>query len=472
LTQKVRVRFAPAPTGVLHLGGARTALFNWLYAKHNNGVFVLRIEDTDRSRSTDDYIEAILNGMKWLGLDFDDGPYRQTERFEIYRKYINRLMTENKAYYCYCSSEELDKKRKEAMSEGRPIKYDGKCRDLKKPVAGINPVVRFRMPLEGQTIVNDLIKGEVVFDNAQLDDLIILRSDNTPTYNLTVVVDDVDMGITHVIRGDDHLNNTPKQQQLYLAFGYDVPKFAHLPMIHGADKTKLSKRHGATSIMEYYEMGYLPEALINYLARLGWSYGDQEIFSKRELIDYFSFDNVGKAAAVFNPEKLLWLNAQYIMETKAETLVELVLPFLKKEGVVANDLIPDKVWLAKAIVTLKERSRTLLEMVKSLRYYIAGDIEYQEEAREKFLNREILDLLIEFKNELVSLSDFSEQAIENLFRTIAERHNIKLGKLAQPVRVALTGGTQSPGIFDVINIVGKEKTIRRLDKAIEAIKVS
>ncbi|HDK17461.1 MAG TPA: glutamate--tRNA ligase, partial [Nitrospirae bacterium] len=334
MTEKIRVRFAPSPTGFLHIGGARTALFNWLYAKHNNGTFVLRIEDTDRTRSTDEYIDAILEGMKWLGLDWDEGPFRQTGRFDIYRSYADKLITEGKAYYCYCSPEELDARRKEAMSKGQALKYNGKCRNLKEPVSGITPVVRFRMPQEGQTIVDDLIKGSVSFENKQLDDLIILRSDGSPTYNLTVVVDDVDMEITHVIRGDDHLNNTPKQIQLYKSFGYPMPKFAHLPMILGSDKARLSKRHGATSVMAYYEMGYLPDALVNYLVRLGWSYGDREVFTREELIKYFSFENVGKAAAVFNPEKLLWLNSQYIMNSSSEKLAGLVMPFLIKEGVI------------------------------------------------------------------------------------------------------------------------------------------
>jgi glutamyl-tRNA synthetase len=288
LTGKIRVRFAPSPTGFLHIGGARTALFNWLYARHNDGVFILRIEDTDKERSTDKYIQAILDGMKWLGLDWDEGPFRQTDRFDIYKRYIDKLLKEGKAYYCYCSPEELEAARKEAMKEGRALKYSGKCRNADKAVKEGTPVVRFKMPQQGQTTVNDMIKGVVKFPNEQLDDLIIQRSDGTPTYNLVVVADDVDMGITHVIRGDDHLNNTPRQFQIYDALGYEVPKFAHLPMILGPDKARLSKRHGATSVMAYYDMGYLPDALVNYLVRLGWSYGDQEVFSRDELIEKFS----------------------------------------------------------------------------------------------------------------------------------------------------------------------------------------
>lgn len=469
MTEKIRVRFAPSPTGFLHIGGARTALFNWLYARRSNGVFVLRIEDTDRTRSTDEYIGAIIEGMKWLGLDWDEGPFRQTDRFDVYRTYVDRLLKEGKAYYCYCSPEELEAGRKEAMAQGRALKYNGRCRNMNEPVPGREPVVRFRMPQEGITVVDDLIKGKVTFENEQLDDLIILRSDRTPTYNLTVVVDDVDMEITHVIRGDDHLNNTPRQIQLYNAFGYDIPKFAHLPMILGADKARLSKRHGATSVTAYYEMGYLPGALVNYLARLGWSYGDQEIFTQKELTEYFSFENVGKAAAVFNPEKLLWLNSQYIINSSSERLAELVMPFLEKEDIIEAGHTPDMAWMSKAIDTLKERSKTLIELAGSMRYYIAEEIEFDEKARNKFLNADSRGLLIELQQGLASMAEFTESGIEQLFRSIVEKHGIKLGKLAQPVRVALTGGTQSPGIFEVIDVLGKEKTLRRLAKAIEII---
>ena len=469
VSENIRVRFAPSPTGYLHIGGARTALFNWLFARHNKGTFVLRIEDTDRERSTDEYIEAIIEGMKWLGLDWDEGPVRQTDRFDVYKKYVDKLLEEGKAYYCYCSPEELEANRKEAMKQGRSLKYSGKCRGLQEPVPGIDPVVRFRMPQQGSTYVDDMVKGHVVFENEQLDDLIIQRSDGTPTYNLTVVVDDVDMAITHVFRGDDHLNNTPRQVQLYEALGYETPKFAHLPMILGSDKARLSKRHGATSVMAYYEMGYLPQALVNYLVRLGWSYGDQEIFSMEELVQYFSFENVGKAAAVFNPEKLLWLNQQYIIQSPNETLAEQVIPFLEKEQVIQAGQQQDMKWLAKAVGTLRERSKTLVEMAQSLRYYIDEDIEYEEKAKNKFLKEESRELLVELKEGLESMSEFTEQDIENLFRSIAERKEVKLGKLAQPARVALTGGTQSPGIFEVLDVMGREKTIRRLERAIDSI---
>jgi glutamyl-tRNA synthetase len=469
LTEEIRVRFAPSPTGFLHIGGARTALFNWLYARNTKGKFILRIEDTDRTRSTDEYIDAIIEGMKWLGLDWDEGPFRQTDRFDVYRNYADKLLKEGKAYYCYCSAEELEVRRKKAMIEGKPLKYDGRCRDLKEPVPGIAPSVRFRMPQQGRTVVDDLMRGKVVFENEQLDDLIILRSDGTPTYNLTVVVDDVDMRITHVIRGDDHLNNTPKQIQLYQAFGYAVPKFAHLPMILGADKTRLSKRHGATSVMAYYEMGYLPEALVNYLVRLGWSYGDQEVFTRDELIKHYSFEHVGKAAAVFNPEKLLWMNSQYMMSSSPEKLAELVMPFLLKEQIIREGQVLDTAWLAKAVHTLQERAKTLDELAASLRYYISEEIVYNDKAKEKFLNEKSRELLKELKDGISSIAEFSKPEIENLFKSLVEKHGIKLGALAQPVRVAVTGGTESPGIYEVLEVLGKEKVLARLEKAISLI---
>jgi len=465
----VRVRFAPSPTGHLHIGGARAALFNWLFARHNKGAFILRIEDTDRTRSTEEYINSIIEGMKWLNLDWDEGPYKQTDRFDIYRSYADKLLKEGKAYYCYCSPEELGQRRKEALAQGKQPKYDGRCRNLKAPVSGVTPAVRFRMPQEGETVVNDLIRGKIVFENAHLDDLIIMRSDGTPTYNFTVVVDDVDMNITHVIRGDDHLNNTPKQIHVYDALGYKVPLFAHLPMILGPDKTRLSKRHGATSVMAYKETGYLPEALVNYLVRLGWSYGDQEVFSRDELIKYFSFENVGKSSAVFNPEKFLWLNSHYIINSPAEKLAELVIPFLLKEKIVNEGQALDKGWLSKAVNTQKERSKTLIELAHSLRYYISEDVEYNEKAKVKFLNEKTLPYLIELKDRLASIPDFSASEIEKVFISIIEKHGIKLGNIAQPVRVAMTGKTESPGIFEVLEIIGKEKTMKRLEKAIKTI---
>ena len=474
--EKIRVRFAPSPTGHLHIGGARTALFNYLFARHQGGTFVLRIEDTDRTRSTEEYIETIIEGMKWLGLHWDEGPYRQTDRFDVYKGLVEKLLRQGNAYHCYCTPEELDERRKKALAEGRPPRYDGRCRNLSTPPAGIMPAVRFKMPQEGRTVVNDLIRGAVEFENNQLDDLIIMRSDGTPTYNFVVVADDVEMKITHVIRGDDHLNNTPKQLHIYKSLGYEIPKFAHLPMILGADKTRLSKRHGATSVLAYKDMGYLPEALINYLVRLGWSYGDQEVFNQEELIKYFSLESIGKAAAVFNPEKLLWLNSEYIKAAPPDRLRELVMPFLLSEGTegLANPTVKpgeelDKEWLEKAILTLTERCRTLVELAKALKYYIAEYVEIDEKARAKFLTQGALPYLKELVEELTAASDWRAAEIEKVFISLTERHNIKLGNVAQPVRVAITGNTVSPGIFEVLEIVGRDKTLKRLKKAMDMI---
>lgn len=466
--QKARVRFAPSPTGYLHIGGARTALFNWLFARHCQGVFILRIEDTDKSRSTDEYIDAITEGLKWLHLDWDEGPYRQTDRFHIYKNYAERLLKEEKAYYCYCLPEELEQRRQEALLCGRQPRYDGRCRNLQESIASHKKpaAVRFKMPEEGQTVIYDIIKGEVVFENNQLEDLVIMRSDNSPTYNFVVVVDDIDMKITHVIRGDDHLNNTPKQVHIYRAFGWDPPAFAHLPMILGSDKTRLSKRHGAASVTVYREMGYLPDALINYLVRLGWSYKDQEVFTRDELIKYFSLKNIGKSAAVFNPEKLLWLNSHYINKSDSSSLAEMIMPFMIRKGIVTEKQILNIKWLSRAIESLKERSRTLTELANSLRYYVFDYVEIDPKAQGKFLKPENIKYLSELKDTLPGLTEFTATEIEKVFMSIVEKYDIKLGSLAQPVRVAITGTTVSPGIFEVMEIVGKEKVLKRLEKVV------
>ncbi|MBF0403735.1 MAG: glutamate--tRNA ligase [Nitrospirae bacterium] len=463
VSEDIRVRFAPSPTGYLHIGGARTALFNYLFARHHNGKFILRIEDTDRSRSTDEYIEAIIDGMKWLNLDHDEGPFRQTDRTELYRQYVTRLLKEDRAYYCYCSAEELESKRKLAAAAGKPPRYDGTCRDLKNPIAEIKPTVRFKMPLYGSTLVDDLIKGKIVYENTVFDDFIIMRSDDTPTYNFVVVVDDIEMGITHIIRGDDHLNNTPKQIHIYEAFGKTPPKFAHLPMILGSDKARLSKRHGATSVQAYREMGYLPEALLNYLVRLGWSHADQEIFSKAELIEKFSLEHVGSSAAVFNPEKLLWMNSEYIKAKPPDELIPLLT--LDTTGL-------DKAWLARAIATLQERSRTIIELANSLQYYIEETVVIDEKAGKKFLTSETKPYIMALIERLSAISDsgFTAKEIESVFTGLMTEYNIQLGKIAQPTRVALTGNTVSPGIFEVIELVGKERTIKRLQKALVSVR--
>jgi glutamyl-tRNA synthetase len=466
VSDSIRVRFAPSPTGHLHIGGARTALFNWLFARHNNGTFILRIEDTDTSRSTDEYIEAIIEGMTWLGLDWDEGPFRQTDRFDIYRSYVDRLLAEGKAYRCYCTPGELEQRRETALAEGRTPQYDGRCRNLVEGPAGKPFAVRFMMPQEGVTVVDDMIKGRIEFDNSLLEDMVILRSDGTPTYNFVVVVDDIDMKITHVIRGDDHVNNTPKQLHIYRAFGWEPPGFGHLPMILGSDKSRLSKRHGATSVMAYKDMGYLPQALVNYLVRLGWSHGDQEVFTRKELINFFSFENVGSSAAVFNPEKLIWLNSQYMMAAKPEKLAELVIPFLEKAGLVPEGQAPDIQWLSKAVVTLQERARTLVELANSMTYYFADEIVMDQKAKDKFMKPDNLKLLAELREALAGLAAFSVPEIEKAFAAVCEKNSIKLGNLAQPARVAITGGTASPGIYEVFEIVGKDRVLKRLDKAI------
>jgi glutamyl-tRNA synthetase len=469
-TGNIKVRFAPSPTGHLHIGGARTALFNWLFARGSGGKFVLRVEDTDRSRSTDEYIESIIDGMRWLGLDWDEGPYRQTDRFDIYKNYMDKLLAEGKAYRCYCAPEELEERRKAALAKGESPKYDGRCRDIKEPPEGKPFSVRFRMPQVGSIVVEDMIKGNITFENSQLDDLIIMRSDGTPTYNFVVVVDDVDMDITHVIRGDDHLNNTPKQIHICRALGHETSRFGHLPMILGSDKTRLSKRHGATSVIAYRDEGYLPNALVNYLVRLGWSYGDQEVFTRDELLRLFSFENVGKSAAVFNPEKLLWLNAGYIKTTPPEELADMVMPFLVKQGIVKEGSEPDRAYLTKAVSTLVERARTLVELAEKLRFYLVDDekIIYDPKAQQKFLNEKTLPYLEDLLA-LEALSEFTSEKLEENFKLIMDKHEVKLGKVAQPARVALTGGTESPGIFEVIAVLGKERTLKRLKRAIETI---
>ncbi|MEK7803211.1 MAG: glutamate--tRNA ligase, partial [Deltaproteobacteria bacterium] len=391
------------------------------------------------------------------------GPYYQSKRFDLYKEHAYKFLEAGKAYKCFCTPEELEQRRKEAIEQGRPPRYDGRCKSGKaeknKPFA-----IRFKVP-PGRTLVNDIIKGQVAFENNEIEDLIILRSDGTPTYNLCVVVDDATMEITHVIRGDDHLNNTPKQILMYEAFGYHVPVFAHLPMILGSDKTRLSKRHGATSVMAYKEMGYLPHALVNYLARLGWSHGDQEIFSLEELTEKFSLKNVGKSSGVFNPEKLLWLNAHYIKESRPEYIAKLLIPFLETKGL----KIEGEERLKMAVKTLQERSKTLLEMADSAGFYFKKEILYEEKAAQKFLTRDMLEIFKELVYRMDGLANFAHNAIEAVFDDVVSKKTVKLGKIAQPVRVALTGGTVSPGIFEVIETLGKDETITRLNKAIAFI---
>jgi len=459
--EQIITRFAPSPTGYLHIGGARTALFNWLFARHHGGKFILRIEDTDRERSTEESVRAILDAMEWLGMDWDEGPYYQTERLDVYREYLQRLIDKGLAYYCDCSPEDVERRRQEALKAGRKPKYDGRCRD-KGLGPGPGRVVRFRCPQAGTTVLNDLIKGSIEFDNAELDDLVLQRSDGFPTYNFAVVVDDVSMSVNYVIRGDDHVNNTPRQILIYQALGAPLPRFAHVPMILGQDRTRLSKRHGATSVMAYKEQGYLPEALVNYLVRLGWSYGDQEIFSREELIEKFDLDRVGASASVFDQEKLLWLNAHYIKEKPAGEIVRLLKPFLAERG------YPDHGddYLERAVATLQPRCRTLREMADAAAFYLVEDVEYDPKAAEKFLTPELAGPLKRLIETLKGLERFEEAELEKAFRRMAEDLGVKLGKIAQPVRVALTGVTASPGLFEIIDILGRETVLRRLEKAL------
>jgi len=457
---QVRTRFAPSPTGLLHLGGARTALFNWLLARGQGGVFILRIEDTDLERSTDESTRAILEAMAWLGMEPDEGPYFQSQRTERHLEYIHKLLDSGRAYWCHCQPEELEARREEAMRQGRKPKYDGRCRDL-----GLGPapgaVVRFRGPLTGTTGWNDLIKGPLVYDHEELDDLVLLKSDGMPTYNLAVVADDIDMGITHVIRGDGHVNNTPRQILLYRALEAPLPAFGHLPIVLGQDKSPLSKRHGATSVMAYKDLGYLPEALVNYLARLGWSHGDEEIFSPEELIQKFDLAHVGKSAGVFDMDKLTWLNAHYIKEAAPKRLAELLVPFLAALDLTA----PDLDYLAEAVVALQPRSKTLAELAEKVAFYLVEDVTLDPKAAKKFLKADVAPVLKDLAEKLGSMETFTEPGLETMFNELAETHGLKLGKIAQPVRVALTGTSVSPGLFEVMSVLGKDRVLDRLRKA-------
>jgi glutamyl-tRNA synthetase len=462
---QVVTRFPPSPSGYLHIGGARTALFNWLYARRMKGRFILRIEDTDVERSTQESIDAILEALEWLGIDWDEGPYFQSGRFDIYREYTEKLVDSGHAYYCTCSVEKLDEMRKKAMDEGGKPKYDGTCRDkgLKKST---DAVVRFKAPLIGTTVVDDVIKGPIVFQNTELDDFIIERSDRTPTYNLAVVVDDITMGVNTIIRGDDHVNNTPKQILLYQAFGQHVPLFGHVPMVLGSDRTRLSKRHGAMSVTAYRDMGYLPEALLNYLVRLGWSFKDQEFFTIEDLIEKFSLENIGKSAGIFNPEKLKALNADHIMASAPERLAKPLIPFLANREIVAHE----GDYLNRAIKTLQIRSKTLEEMADAALFYYQEEIRYEPQASEKFLTPDALEPLVILTETLESMGVFTEKSLEDAFSAVMGATGLKMGKIAQPVRVALTGKTASPGIFEIIEVIGKERTLQRLRKASEFIR--
>ncbi|OEU74871.1 MAG: glutamate--tRNA ligase [Desulfuromonadales bacterium C00003093] len=461
----LRVRFAPSPTGYLHIGGARTALFNYLLAKKAGGKFILRIEDTDVARSTRESVDAILKAMDWLGFACDEGPFYQSDRFDLYRQKVAQLLEAGKAYRCYCTAEELDAKREAAMKEGRKPKYDGTCRN-RSDQPDAPHVIRFKLPEDRlETTFVDKIKGTISVRHEELDDLIIARTDGTPTYNLVVVIDDAEMAINLVIRGDDHLNNTPRQILLYEALGYTVPEFAHVPMILGADKKRLSKRHGATSVMAYQEMGYLPEAMVNYLVRLGWSCGDEEIFSMADLIEKFGLDNVGRSAGVFNPDKLLWLNSHYIKTGDPVRLAELLKPFLQQKSI-DPEKGPDLIAVVKS---LQERSTTMVEMAEGATFYFVDEVVYEEKAQAKFLKPEQKSLFEQLVSALERCPEFTEEQLEKTFAVIMETTELKFGKIAQPLRVALTGGTASPSIYVVLQVLGKERSLRRIRQALATL---
>jgi glutamyl-tRNA synthetase len=459
----VVTRFAPSPTGLLHIGGVRTALFSWLYARHCGGKFILRVEDTDRERSTDEAVRVILEGMQWLGLTADEGPYYQTQRFERYRAVLAQLLGAGEAYRCYCSREELDAMRQRQLAAKQKPRYDGRCRDRTDVPKGIDPVVRFRNPLDGEVVVEDQIHGQVVFQNSELDDLIIARSDGNPTYNFCVVVDDMDMGVTHVIRGDDHLNNTPRQMNMLRALAAPIPAYAHVPMILGADGAKLSKRHGAVSVLQYQEEGYLPDALLNYLVRLGWSHGDQEVFTRAEMIAAFDIKDVNKAAAAFDPGKLQWLNQQHMMRAPVAQLAAGL-----RESLARLEVQADELPLLEGVANAqRERARTLREMAQNSRFFFQDFAQYEDKAARKHLTAEAVPLLRALSEGLSALPEWNAGAVHNVLDAVAGRNDLPLGKVAQPLRVAISGTAVSPPIDLTVALLGRKKSLARVQRAID-----
>ncbi len=459
----VKTRFAPSPTGYLHIGGARTALFSWLYARQQQGTFLLRIEDTDRERSTQASLQAILDGMAWLGLEHDEGPYYQSQRFERYREVIAQFIAQGDAYRCTCSRERLDALRETQMQNQQKPRYDGCCRD--KGIAadcGEDFVVRFKNPLEGEVLIDDKVKGAVTVSNSELDDLIIARTDGTPTYNLTVVVDDLDMGLTHVIRGDDHLNNTPRQINMYRALGAQLPVFAHVPMILGEDGSRLSKRHGAVSVMQYAEEGYLPEAMLNYLVRLGWSCGDQEIFSQEEMIANFSLEGLNRAPSTFNPEKLLWLNQHYIKTLPADRLAEALQPYLDKQGIDLSQGPALTAW----IDAFRERGKTLVELAALAKPYYQDFADYDPGALKKHFKPTAIAPLQTLLARYQALDNWGGSVLHDIVQETADTLGLGMGKVGMPLRVALTGAGMSPAIDVTLELMGRERSLQRLQKAI------
>jgi glutamyl-tRNA synthetase len=456
-------RFAPSPTGYLHIGGARTAIFNWLLARHHGGRFLLRIEDTDLARSNADMTQSILDAMAWLGLDHDGEITYQSQRFDIYNEYIDRLLDAGHAYWCSCTPEEVEAMREEARQKGLKPKYSGRCRE-----AGLGPgpgrVARLKVPVTGATVVDDMVKGSVCFDNAELDDMVLRRTDGSPTYNLAVVVDDATMGVTHIIRGDDHLNNTPRQMLIYQALGLPLPRFGHVPMILGPDKKKLSKRHGATAVMEYETEGFLPEAVLNGLVRLGWAHGDQEIFSREQLVELFSADNLGSSAAVFDKAKLLWLNAHYIKESPVSRLAVLLNGFLEARGHPSQDLD----YLAAIVPLLQPRAQTLAEMADKAECFVAADaaLAYDMAAVAKFFTPETREHLARLRDLLAGLEAFDQPSMETAVQGYLDATGVKFKLLAQPLRIAITGATASPGLFETMAVMGRHRVLSRLERAL------
>jgi glutamyl-tRNA synthetase len=458
----VVTRFAPSPTGMLHIGGVRTALFSWLYARHNGGRFILRIEDTDRERSTDEAVQVILDGMQWLALDADEGPYYQSQRYDRYRAVIKQMLENGDAYLCYCTREELEASRQAQIARKEKPRYDGRCRDGAQPRANIEPVVRFKNPLTGAVIVEDQVHGRVVFENGELDDLIIQRSDGNPTYNFCVVVDDMDMGVTHVIRGDDHLNNTPRQMNMLRALGATPPVYAHVPMILGPDGAKLSKRHGAVSVLQYQQEGYLPDALLNYLVRLGWSHGDQEVFSREEMVAAFDIKDVNKAASAFNPEKLLWLNRQHLMRAPISEVAMALKAQLALLGVTAAD----ERLLEGVVRAQRERVATVAEMAQNSLFFFREFEVFEDKAAKKHLTPESVPLLQALAQGFNGMAEWDTQAIHAIIESVAAQQGLALGKVAQPLRVAVTGGAVSPPIDATVALLGRRVTQARILRAL------
>jgi glutamyl-tRNA synthetase len=456
----VRTRFAPSPTGYLHIGGARTALFSWAYARRHGGKFILRVEDTDRERSTEAATKAILDAMDWLNLDYDEGPFYQMQRLARYQEVAQFLIREGKAYYCYASREELDAMREAQRARGEKPRYDGRWRPEnargKTPPPGVEPVIRFRNPDEGEVVMDDLVKGTVIVANSELDDLVLMRADGVPTYNFGVVVDDLDMSITHVIRGDDHVNNTPRQMNIFRALGAVLPKFAHVPMILGPDGEKLSKRHGAVSVMQYFDDGYLPEALVNYLARLGWSHGDEEVFSREQLLEWFDLEHISKSAARFDPQKLQWLNAHYIKQADDARLGALVRPFLFRDGADPDRGAP----LENVIALLKERVSTIEELADAAVYFYRA-LEPTAELRAQHYTAEAVAALSTLAARLETV-EWSRPAIGAAVKAVAEEHKLKMPKIAMPLRVMVTGETQTPSIDATLELIGREESLARM----------